>query len=230
MSKKHLKRLNTPNSWNIKKKENKYIKRPYPGAHSFDNGMPLSIFLKDFICVAKTNKEVKNVLNKQDILINGIRRRECKFIVGLMDVISIPYIKENFRVLINNMGKIDIIKVDDSEANVKICKINNKTIFKNKIQLNLSDGRNIISDSKDCKVGDSVLIEIPKQKIKETLKLDRGSLVLIVGGKKSGKIATVEDINKDIMKCRDKEGIFETLKSYAFVIGREKPLIKVEQI
>jgi small subunit ribosomal protein S4e len=80
---------------------------------------------------------------------------------------------------------------------------------------------------KECCVGDSVLIEVPEQKIKEMLKLDRNSLVLITEGKNSGKISSVEDINEGIMKCRSNDESFETLKSYAFVIGKEKPLIRV---
>jgi small subunit ribosomal protein S4e len=228
MSKKHLKRLNTPTTWNIKRKENKYIKRPYPGAHSFNDGMPLSIFLKDLLNFAKTNKEVKNILNKQEVLIDGIKRKDSKFIVGLMDVISLPYLKENFRVILNKKGKLDIIKINESESKLKICKIIGKSVCEGKLQINLFDGRNILAEKKDCKVGDSVLVELPEQKIKEIIKLENGSMVLIVDGKKSGKIAVIEDIKDNIMKCRDDEGSFETSKAYAFAIGTDKSLIKIE--
>jgi small subunit ribosomal protein S4e len=227
MSKKHLKRLNAPTTWNISKKENKYIKRPYPGAHSFYNGMPISIFLKDVLHFAKTNKEVKNLLHNNEVNIDGVRRKDPKFIVGLMDVISIPSLKENFRVILNQKGKLDVLKIDDHESKLKICKIVGKKMIKNKLQVNLFDGRNIVTDMKECCVGDSVLIEVPEQKIKEMLKLDRNSLVLITEGKNSGKISSVEDINEGIMKCRSNDESFETLKSYAFVIGKEKPLIRV---
>ena len=228
MSKKHLKRLNTPTTWNIKRKENKYIKRPYPGAHSFNDGMPLSIFLKDLLNFAKTNKEVKNILNKQEVLIDGIKRKDSKFIVGLMDVISLPYLKENFRVILNKKGKLDIIKINESESKLKICKIIGKSVCEGKLQINLFDGRNILAEKKDCKVGDSVLVELPELKIKEIIKLENGSMVLIVDGKKSGKIAVIEDIKDNIMKCRDDEGSFETSKAYAFAIGTDKSLIKIE--
>jgi small subunit ribosomal protein S4e len=227
MSKKHLKRLNTPNTWNIRKKDNKYIKRPYPGAHSFDQGMALSIFMKDLLSYAETNKEVKNILNNKELLIDGVRRKEPKFIVGLMDIISIPYLKDNFRVILNKKGKLDVIKIDEKEAKTKICKIVGKKMHKNKIQINLFDGRNMISENKNCNVGDSVVIDLQTKKISNILKLERGSSALMINGKNAGKIAIIDDIKEDIIKCRGEDGVFETLKSYAFVVGVDKPLIKI---
>jgi len=227
MSKKHLKRINAPKTWNINKKINKYIRRPNPGAHKFEEGMPLSILIKDVLNLAKTHKEVKNILNKNDILVDGIKRREPKFIVGFMDVITVPLLKENFRVIINNKGKLDVIKIDDSEAKLKICRLNGKTMYSKKVQLNLSDGRNILSDKKDMNVGDSILISLPNQEIKDVLKLDRGSLVILMGGKNIGNIASVEEIKDQIMRCRKDEVVFETSKKYAFVVGKDKSIIKV---
>jgi small subunit ribosomal protein S4e len=176
----------------------------------------------------KTNKEVKNILNKQEVLVDGVRRKETKFIVGLMDVISIPSLKESFRVILNKNGKLDIIKIDENESKTKICKIIGKKMIKNMVQVNLFDGRNIISENKECNVGDSLVIEVPKQNIKSTLKLNRGASVLITKGKNAGRIAVVDDIKGDIMKCRADDDVFETLKSYAFVVGNEKPVLKVE--
>lgn len=229
MSKKHLKRLNTPKTWNIKRKGIKYIKRPNPGAHSFNYGMPLSVFLRDMLKLAKTNREVKNILNNQDVLIDGLKKKEVKFIVGFMDTISIPYIKEYFRILLDKKGKLNFIKINEKESKLKICKVKGKISNKNKLQINLSDGRNILVDKTDCKVGDSLLIEVPKQNIKEILKLERGAYVFLIGGKHSGSTATIEEIKDNIMKCRRKETVFETSKKYAYVIGKEKPVIELEE-
>jgi small subunit ribosomal protein S4e len=228
MSKKHLKRLNTPRTWDILKKNYKYIKRPLPGSHCLEEGMPLALFLRDILGLVKTGKEVKNVLNNQEILIDGIRRKEPKFIVGLMDIISILSLKENYRVILDSRGLLNAIKIDDSESKVKLCKVKGKTMYHGKVQLNLSDGRNIFDSSKNYSIGGCVLIEVPSQKIKEFLPLERNCKVLIIGGKKSGKIALVDDIKDDIMKCRTDDGEFETSKRYAFVVGKEKPSIKIQ--
>jgi len=228
MSKKHLKRLNTPKTWDIKKKGLKYIKRPSPGAHSFKNGISLSIFLRDILKLAKTNKEVKNILNSNDVIIDGVKRKSEKFIVGFMDIVSIPSIKENFRIVFNKKGKLSFIKINEDESKLKISKIIGKKMHKG-LQINLLDGRNILTDKKECKVGDSVLIEIPKQTIKETIKLEVGSLILLIGGKHIGNTAKIEEIKNNMMKCKNKDITFETSKKYAFVIGRDKPIIKIEE-
>lgn len=228
MTKKHLKRLNIPKTWNIKKKGIKYIKRPYPGPHSFNYGMALSVFLRDVLNLANTNREAKHILNNNEVLVDGIRRKDDKFIVGFMDTISIPSTKEYFRVIFDKKGKLIYIKINEKESKLKICKIKGKRMHKG-LQINLSDGRNILTDKKDCKVGDSVLIEFPKQNIKDIIKLDRGSLVFLIGGKHIGSIVNVIEIKDNIMKCKTKDSEFETSKRYAFAIGKEKPLIKVEE-
>ena len=227
MAKRHLKRLDMPITWNITRKNLKYIKRPNPGPHSFKYGMALSVFLKK-IGVAKTEKEIKNIINKQEVLIDGVKRTESKFIVGFMDTISIPSINAYFRVIFTKKGKIDVIKIDEKEAKIKICKIKGKKMHKKGLQLNLSDGRNIFVDKKECKVGDSVLIELPKT-IKEVIKLDRDSLAILIGGKNIGKIIVIQEIKGNVMKCKQEDVVFETLKEYAFVIGKDKALVKVEE-
>jgi small subunit ribosomal protein S4e len=229
MSKKHLKKINMPKTWDIKRKGTVYIKRPLPGPHGFDYGLALSVVLKDMLKIAKTTKEVKNILNNHDLLIDGVKRKEPKFIVGFLDVISIPKTKENFRIVFNKKGKLDFIKIDEKESKLKLCKINGKRMHKKGLQVNLSDGRNVFTDKKDIKVGDSVLIEFPKQEIKNTLKLEKGALVILIGGKHIGTIATIEEIKDNVMKCKNKDNTFETSKKYAFVIGKEKSLIKVEE-
>ena len=106
MAKKHLKRLNAPKSWKIKRKGIKFITRPNPGAHSFSLGMPINIVLREIFEYAKTTKEVKNILNNKEVLINGVRRKDHRFIVGFMDIIAIPGIKAYFRVLLDKKGKL----------------------------------------------------------------------------------------------------------------------------
>ena len=229
MSKKHLKRLNTPNTWDINKKIRTYIKRPLPGAHSFEERVALSIVVRDILGIAKTNKEVKNILQKNEILVDGKKRHEEKSIVGFMDSITFPMTKENFRITLNTRGKLDAIKIDEKEATQKISKINGKTMNKKGLHLNLSDGRNIFVEKTDAKVGDSVLIEIEKQNIKKVMKLTKGALIMLIGGKHIGKITEIEEIKENVMKCKNKDLTFETLKKYAFVIGEKKAAIKVEE-
>ena len=47
MVKNHLKRLNMPKSWQIKRKIIRWVTRPSPGAHNLDFGISLNTLLKE---------------------------------------------------------------------------------------------------------------------------------------------------------------------------------------
>jgi len=230
MIKRHLKRLAVPISWNIKKKGITFITRPKPGAHSYEEGLPITIALKEMLKYAHTTHEVKKLLINKSILVDGVRRYDHRFIIGLMDVLSIPELKTNYRILINKKGKLILIKIDEKEAKLKPCKITGKRVVNNRIQLNLFDGRNILVDkNNDYKIGDTVIIEIPSQKIIQHLKLERNALVFITKGKKVGNLGKIENISQKEITCKSESGeIIETKKRYIFVIGKEKPVIKLE--
>jgi len=231
MIKRHLKRLAVPKSWNVKRKGIKFISRPIPGTHSYDEGLSMNVILKDLLHYAHTTRESKKILINKTILIDGVRRKNQRFIVGLMDVISISELKTNYRVLIRKNGKLTLIKIDEKEAKIKPCKIVGKTLVKDKIQLNLFDGRNILVDKKSqYRIGDTVVIEVPSQKIVEHFKLERNALVFITKGKKVGDSGKVENISQREITCKKESGeIIETRKQYVFVVGKEKPIIKLEE-
>jgi small subunit ribosomal protein S4e len=145
-----------------------------------------------------------------------------------MYVLSIPKLKKNYRILIDKKGRLVSVEIDEKEAKIKLAKIKNKTLVKKQIQLNLSDGRNILAEKPESKVGDTLVFEIPSQKIISSLKFEKGAIICLFAGKHAGQIGKVEDIkeNKLIFKNNAGQNI-ETLKGYAFVIGKEKPLIKI---
>ena len=225
---KHLSRLAMPNTWKIKKKGIKWITKPLAGPHPLESGMPINLILKEILGYAKTSREVKKILNNQDILIDGKRRKEPRFIVGLMDVLSIPNIKTSFRILLDKKGHIFLKKIDEKESSLKLCKVVGKKPIKKKIQLNLFDGKNILIDKDDYKVGDSILIELPSQKIINHLKLEKNCSIYMTAGKKVGSVGVLQEIQKDkiVYKTEGKDNI--TLKKYAFVVGKEKPVIDLE--
>jgi len=227
---KHLSRLAMPKSWKVKRKGLKWVTRPLPGPHPFEAGVPLILILRDMLGYAGTEREVKSILNSHEVLVDGVRRKESKFIVGVMDVFAVPKINKYFRILINKKGYIVPVAIDKHEANIKICKITGKTaIKKGKLQLNLHDGRNILTDEKSFKIGDSLLIELPSQKIREVIQLTKGSIVYLSRGKHQGEIGIVEEIKGDKIVFKKGNELFETVKNYAFAVGKEKPLIKLPE-
>src|SRR3989344_4386394 len=190
MVKKHLKRLAAPKTWHITRKTNTYVTKPRPGPHKLENCMPLGLLLKETLKLANTTREVKKMLNTNEIKIDGKGRKE-------------------------------VVKIKHDEAKSKPAKIVGKTMVKGKLQLNLYDGKNITADKSDYKVGDSVLLSLPEQKIMKHLKLEKKAAILLTGGKHIGETGHVEDISGTKIIYKDAKGeVVETSKEYAFVIHK----------
>ncbi len=230
-----LKRLLAPRFWRVGKKVAPWVISPSPGPHKKFECIPLGIIVRDILGYAETYKEAKKIIKAREILVDGRVRRDHKYPVGLMDVVSIPRTKENFRITVDKDG-LKLIRIPEEEAKVKVCKIKSKTKVKGgKVQLNLHDGRNVLVDEKEdeFKTGDSLLIEIPSQKILEHIRLEEGATVLVTKGKKAGRLARVKSVTKPKFKqpakvvCEGDGEEFEVLKEHVIVVGKGKPAIKL---
>ena len=226
---KHLKRYFAPKVWKIRRKETKFITKPSPGPHKINMSLPLNVILRDILGYATSSREAKFILEKRNVSVDGFRRKDIKFPVGLLDVLSLNDTDEHFRVILDKNGRIDFIKISKEESKFKLCKITGKSIVKGNIQLNLYDGKNLIVKKDNYKVGDSILLEFGKKNdIKENIPLDNGILIYLTGGKHIGQIGKVQDIIGNRILYKTEAGdIIETLKEYAFPIGKDKPLIKL---
>lgn len=229
MGKDHVKRLAAPKTWHTKRKGLKFITKPTPGPHGMKSGMSLNTLLKEVLNYSSTTKESKKILNTGGVKIDGKARKNFKFPIGIFDTVEFASINEHFRVVLNRKGKISLVKITKEESSIKPCKIIGKTMVNGKLQLNLFDGKNLLADKNNYKVGDSLVLSLPDQKISKHLKLDKKSTIFLTGGKHIGEIGNVEDIvqNKVIYK-NDKGDLIETSKKYAFVVGENKPVIKLE--
>lgn len=227
MVKQHLKRITIPNTWPLTRKEITFISRPKPGRHAFATGMPIAVFIRDVMGVARTSKEVKLILHNQEVLVDGIRVKDHRFIVGFMDVLAVPG-EGSFRIALDALGKLK--PVISKDPNVKVCKIIGKSLVKGKTQLNLNDGRNLLVEKDTYKVGGSVLIELPTQKLKEYIALDKGVQVILTSGKHIGKVGVVENIEgRNITLTLTTGDAVQTRKAYAFVVGKDKPLVALSE-
>jgi small subunit ribosomal protein S4e len=219
-----LKRLASPKWWPIKRKEKKFVVSTR-GPHEKEFSIPLLILIRDIFKLAETNKEAKKIIKKGDVLVDKKKRKDPKFGVGLLDVIEIPLLKKAWRA-IPKKG-LSFLEIPQKESNLKIVKINDKKTLKgNKNQLNLNDGRNILTQEK-YSTYDSLLIELPEQKIVEHLKFEEGSLVLVTRGKNAGKLARIKIIERNRVWL-DNGGLFEIPKNLVIVVGKDKPIIKLE--
>lgn len=230
MGKDHFKRLAAPKTWQIMRKESKFITKPVPGPHSLEVGIPLSALLKEFLNYDASMREIKKILNFNDIKIDGKIVKNSRFPIGIFDLIEISNINTYLRVILNRKGKIELVKINKEEASLKPCKIIGKTMVKGKLQLNLYDGKNILVDDNSYKVGDTVLLSLPEQKITKHLKLSKKSTIALTGGKHIGELGIVEDIIEDKIIYKNMNGdLVETSKKYAFVVGDIKSSITLIQ-
>lgn len=227
MTKNHLKRIASPKSWEIKKKENKFIIRPFAGTSSFRKGIAIGVILRDYLKYARNAKEAKYILNNKEILINESKRRDIHDTAGLMDLIRIPSMNKAFRILLTKKGKLELLELKEGENKLGIFKILNKNLLKKgKVQLNLSGNGNIIVKDNKYKPGDSITIDLSTKKIKEHFKLEKSSLIYLIDGKHVAESGIIERIHDTqlIFKTKDNRSL-ETSKDYAFVIGKEKSAI-----
>lgn len=231
---KHIKRLASPRVWTIPKKGKVWAVKQSPGPHPIEMSVPLLMMLRDMLGYCDTAREGRRVIGERNILIDGRIATNYKMPVGFMDVLNIPKTKENFRVLLDIKGKIRPVRISKDRAKWKLVRIENITVVKGgKTQLNLHDGRNILADKGKYKTGDVLKIELPSQKILDSYPLEKGNVAMIIGGKHSGQIATIEDY-KVIRSPKPnivgfKEG-FSTVKDHVFVVGKKSPEITIPEV
>jgi len=228
-----MKRLASPRFWPIERKiGRKFTITPAPGPHSTQKCLPLGIVLRDVLKYAEDMKEIKEMLNKKIVKVDGKTRKDHRFSLGLMDIIEIG--DEAFRVVSTKKG-FELRAIGKNDAGVKLLKIiDKKNLPGGKTQLNCHDGRNIILSKDNYKTGDVVVLDLDKNEIKDVLKYKRGSVALVTGGRNMGDTGEIEEIitirgfqaNKVIMKIRGSR--VETKKDYVFVLGNDKPFIKID--
>jgi len=222
----HLKAYNAPKSWTIPRKTTKWVIRPAAGAQPLEGALPIALLLKQTGC-AQTSRETRKILNDKAVTVDGKVVKDGHFGVGFMDSI---HIKPNIhlRGTLDAKGRLQFIPVPEAELSKKICKITGKHVLKGgKIQLNLSHSRNILAEKDTYATGDSLLIELPSQKIAGHFPLAKGSTVFLTSGKHTGLVGTVDDIQGARIWCTQGKEKIETLKKFAFVIGKDKPAVKL---
>jgi small subunit ribosomal protein S4e len=219
-----IKRIAAPKWWPIEKKTKKFVIKPR-GPYLKDLSLPLLVLIRDVLKIAENEREASKIIKKGEILIDGRKRKDPKFGVGLFNTIEIPSMKKAYRA-VPKKGLI-FIEIPEKEAKLKICKIINKKSLKGKKnQINLNDGRNILTNE-NYSTQDSLLIEVPEQKIIDHIKFAENSTCVIFKGKNAGKIGKIKTIEKDRVLIGDEKTI-EVPKNFVIMVGREGPLIKLE--
>ncbi|MDD1738386.1 MAG: 30S ribosomal protein S4e [Methanothrix sp.] len=227
----HQKRITIPVSWPISKKSHAWVAKTSPGPHSAAESMPLVTIVRDMLKLVDNAREAKRILYEGNVLVDGRAQKDYKLPVGIFDVISVPALNQQYRMLKDEKGMF-YLSLLESGAVRKLARIEDKTILKGKKQqLNLSDGSNKLAEG-DFKVGDSLVLSIPDKQIEDQIGFQVGNLAMVVGGRHSGQTGKIKEIitvkssqpNRVIISG-DKE--FETIQDYVYMIGKDEPVIKL---
>jgi len=230
-----LKRLLAPRFWKIRKKHRVWTVSPRPGPHKKFESIPLQIILRNILKITDSGSEARTIIKKGEILVDGKVRKDHAYPAGLFDVITIPKISKNYRVVPSSAG-LALIEISDKESKLKICKIQNKVKYRgDRTQLNLHDGKNILVDKDEYNTGDSLVIELPSLKILNHLRLEKGMLGVITSGKNEGELGELKEIilgkfkNPTKIVCNISGKETEVLKDHFFVVGKDNPIIKLSE-
>lgn len=230
-----LKRRAAPRSWTIPRKGTKWIKRPAPGPHAQDESIPLLLVLRDIRKVAQSTREARVLLGRGAVQVDGRAVHDLDRGVGLMDTLAFgtpP--QDHFRVLKDRRGKLVLIPIPAPESTLKIGRIRFKhTVPGGKVELTLHDGRNLlVPPDSPYRVGDSLKIHLPDQKVLTHLPLGPGQLAYVAGGTHVGELARVERVevtnSPQPNHVHFREG-FSTVKEYVFVVGETAPQVTLPE-
>lgn len=169
------------------------------------------------------------------IKIDGKVRRDPRFPLGMMDVVTIEKTNENFRILLDTKGRFNPHRIDQKEAGFKLCKVIRKRIGKNKVpHIVTHDGRTIRYPHPDVQINDSLMYNFSTGETQGIVKFQNNAIVMITGGNNIGRIGHLQSMEKhpgsyEIAHVRDSTGnIFATRLGNVMVIGDSKePVISL---
>jgi small subunit ribosomal protein S4e len=242
----HLKRKPAPKMWPIHRKEAVWTVMPKPGPHSMSRSLPLALIVRDILGFAKTGKEAKKIISQGQIMVDGKVRKDERFLVGLMDVVSIPDAKKSYRVLPSGKG-LFLHPIGADEASFKLCRIEDKTIVKGgNMNLNLHDGSSSLVPVGNSQIPTEEIyhtlnvlkLSVPDRELLGRAKLTLGAPAIVIGGQNMGKYGNVTTIEKQADKKRrdllvtlkDVNGNqFQTILNFVFILGDAEPSISLPE-
>jgi len=205
--------------------------RPSAGPHKLRECIPLTVLLRNRLKYALSGQEALKMCRVRvgNFKIDNRTRRDPKYPLGLMDVLTIPKTNENFRMLYDIKGRFQPVAVDNTEAGFKLCKVTQKKLGKNKIPYIVThDGRTIRYPHPDIKKNDTVKLNLTTGEIDGVVKFENGAMVFIKGGNNIGRTGVLMSTEHhpgsyEIVHVKDAAGhSFATRLSNCFVIGEGK--------
>jgi small subunit ribosomal protein S4e len=187
----HLRRQAVPSRVPLKRKGTKYVVR---ASSDVRNAVPVLLAVRDMLKLAKTAKEVKSMIKRKLLKLNGRIVLEEHQAIKLFDVFEADKV---YRLIILPTNKFSF--EETNQKSQRITKVISRRLVRDgKIQLNLHDGSNVLSSSK-ISVGDTLLIDF-SGKIKDHIPLEKGKRCFVLSGKYVGLEGKIETYEKNKVK------------------------------
>lgn len=227
--KRHMKRLAAPKHWMLDKLTGTWAPKPSAGPHKTRECLPLVVLLRNRLKYALTRQETQSICMQRFVKVDGKVRTDKNYPAGFMDVVSIEKTGENFRLLYDVKGRFALNKVSTEESRFKLCRVQQQRVGPGGIPfISTHDGRTVRYCDPIIKKTDTVKIEIATGKVVDIVKMDVGNLVMITGGRNTGRVGLIVSREKhnggyDIVHIKDAAGhAFSTRVANVFVIGKDK--------
>jgi small subunit ribosomal protein S4e len=196
--------------------------KPGPGPHPSRFSLPLALLLREGLGLTSTLAETKKVLAERRVLVDGRVRTGHRFPVGLLDLITLPSLGASFLISVDRNGRLFPLPVQ--EASSKLCRVEGKrTVGGGKIQLSLHDGKAVVGDYGELRVGDAVRISLPDYRVLERIPLRPGSWALIRGGKNVGRTGRIVSVEGGRVELESDGERFQAPLEYVIPTG-DRPL------
>ena len=193
----HQTRQETTTHLPIPRKGTKYVVRT---SSHIDDSVSVLVAVRDMLKIARTAREVKEMIQRKLINLNGRPVRDYHESIRLMNIFQSD---QAYVLSILETGKF--VLQPTKEFKSRVAKVmNRRLVSKGLFQLNLHDGTNIISKN-DVKVGDSLYLD-SNNKVVYHIALAKGKEVLVMNGSYQGTKVKISEIkgNKVILKINER--------------------------
>lgn len=187
----YIKRHNVGKFWPVTRKGTKYLA---VSRHNKKDSIPIIVVMRDILKLVRNKKELKKIISEKQVLVNNREVRDDNFPICLFDIISLPTLKKNYCSVFSPNKKIEFKEIEDKKSDRKVFKvINKKKIKGDKIQVNLTHGRNLITNEK-LDIDDCIVFNFKKNKVEKIIKMKIGVRVYVVNGKHMGTTGKIDGI------------------------------------
>ena len=221
-TKRHMKRLASPNYMKLQKKVAKFVTKPNPGRHTLKSSLALSTFIKEKLMLARSTREAEKAIKARRIEVNGGVITDPRYPIGFGDIVKIVPSNEKYEIVAGKYGAFEARKGENKEMKRTLKVIGKYLGKKGKIMIRLNNG-DIFPAEKEVKVNDSVVVD--GKKISSVIKFEKGAKCLVVKGihaPESGVIKQIEQSTAQreaTVHIQSGSGEFQTLVKNVMAVG-----------